>query len=96
MASLRGFNLAKLSQIRVVFSSFDNRISSAREFLRRVSAHKMSESNPKCRVTTDIKDDLSNPFIEVTFSDGSTLYFDAVKSSALQMVAQINIKARTL
>ena len=102
----------------------------------------MSESNPKCRVTTDIKDDLSNPFIEVTFStlnltpfikkstpictnycciatvvrlsrpnlvhydvqfshtflsgDGSTLHFDAVKSTALQMVAQINIKARTL
>ena len=34
MASLRGFNLAKLSQIRVVFSSFDNRISSAR-YVRR-------------------------------------------------------------
>lgn len=38
-----------------------------REFMRRVTASKLKETNPKCEVACEVKGDYSVPTIDVTF-----------------------------
>ena len=40
---------------------------SLREFLRRVSSQKLMESNPKFKLSSEVKCDQSEPFIKITY-----------------------------
>lgn len=96
MAKVRGFTLENISNIKIVFSTFDNRVSSARELFRRVSSSKLQQTNPKCQIISKITEDLADPSIEVTFSDDTKLRFNCAELPALKMVEQINTKSRSL
>lgn len=39
-----------------------------REFVRRVSSPKLLESNPKFKLSTEVKSDQSEPYIKITYS----------------------------
>lgn len=46
-----------------------------REFLRRVSSKSMRDSNAKCEIISDIKNDGSEPVVQVVFSKWRTIMY---------------------
>ncbi|RDD41097.1 39S ribosomal protein L53, mitochondrial [Trichoplax sp. H2] len=69
--SARLINLTNAGRINVSFCSFDLRSKSAREFLRCLYGKKVAESNTKCIIRTQVKNDDSEPTIQVALSDGT-------------------------
>lgn len=94
MAAIRGFSLAKINKISIIFSVLDTRITSTREFLRRVTCTKVQDTNPKCIVTSEIRGDNTQPQVHIVFNDGSDLNIDPVNKTALDLIS--DIKSRTL
>ena len=45
-----------------------------REFLRRVSASKLQETNPKCQITADLSVKHTEPTVDIEFSEWRKLY----------------------
>ncbi|XP_002738424.1 large ribosomal subunit protein mL53-like [Saccoglossus kowalevskii] len=75
VAVIRGVTLKVVSAINVQFCPFEERVRGTRQFLSYMGNENMRATNPKCKMTTTIKNDRSDPIIDVTFSDGSQLVF---------------------
>ncbi|KAK3699564.1 hypothetical protein QZH41_014277 [Actinostola sp. cb2023] len=71
MAAIRGMSLKNVVKIRGSFCSFDPKTTTIRDFLRRVNAKNMTETNNKCDIKIDVKNDNSEPSIEVTYGESS-------------------------
>ncbi|CAI8032328.1 39S ribosomal protein L53, mitochondrial [Geodia barretti] len=96
MAAVRGFSLGKLASVRMIFSVFDSRSTSTREFMRRVTAARVRETNSKCDVTHEVRGDQTPPTVQVRFTDGSEFVLEGASHTALDIIAAINRKSRTL
>ncbi|XP_057313966.1 uncharacterized protein LOC130655250 [Hydractinia symbiolongicarpus] len=74
----RGATLKMVKAMRISFDPFcsSNAVTIAREFLRRVSSPKLIETNPKFKLSAEIKSDGSSPSIEVTYVDKDTQVLD--------------------
>ncbi|XP_020631068.1 uncharacterized protein LOC110068046 [Orbicella faveolata] len=88
MALIRGASLKQVARVTVSFCPFDPNTSTARDFLLRVSCRRMIDSNPKCQVISNFKNDRSEPVVEVVFNDKDTL---TLKTSSLRLMDMITI-----
>ncbi|KAL9962906.1 hypothetical protein ACROYT_G032057 [Oculina patagonica] len=82
MAAIRGASLKQVARVTVSFCPFDPKTASARDFLLRISCRRMIDSNPKCQVISNFKNDGSEPAVDVVFSDKDTL---TMKTSNLKL-----------
>ena len=74
----RGATLKMVKEIKVAFDPFGgDAVTAAREFVRRVSSPKLLETNPKFKLSTTVKHDGTDPYMEVTFVDNEKVVIDA-------------------
>jgi len=65
-----------------------------RDFLLRVSCRRMIDSNPKCQVISNFKNDRSEPVVEVVFNDKDTLTLETSSLRLMDMITIFNKKCR--
>ena len=65
--------LQNIKSVQVSFSPFDAKSKSAREFLRRVSATKVKETNRKAEIQCVVREDYGENKVDVVFRDGQSL-----------------------
>ncbi|KAM7425435.1 ribosomal protein L53 [Porites harrisoni] len=86
MAAIRGASLKQVAKVTVSFCPFDPMTATAREFLRRVSSKGMRDSNAKCEIISDIKNDGSEPVVQVVFSKWGTVCMPCRKKKTWTLV----------
>lgn len=94
MAAIRGLSLKQVSKVKVSFCPYDPKTATIREFLRRVSSKKMLDTNNKCQVVSEVKNDRSEPQIEVVFTDKDTMNMRTADMKLMEILARFNIKCR--
>lgn len=94
MAAIRGVSLKQVAKVTVSFCPFDAKTATAREFLTRISSKGMRDSNNKCEVNSSIKNDGSEPVVEVIFNDKDTLTMKTKNLKLMDMLAMFNKKCR--
>jgi len=94
MAAIRGASLKQVAKVTISFCPFDPKTATAREFLRRVSCKGMRDSNNKCQVISDIRNDASEPVVEVIFNDKDSLTMKTSNLKLMDMLAMFNKKCR--
>lgn len=94
MAAIRGASLKQVAKVTVSFCPFDPMTATAREFLRRVSSKGMRDSNAKCEIISDIKNDGSEPVVQVVFNDKDTLTMKTNSLKLMDMLAMFNRRCR--
>ncbi|XP_065898138.1 large ribosomal subunit protein mL53-like [Dysidea avara] len=92
----RGLDLSRIKKVIVTFWSYDQRNSAVREIYRALSRDQLKESNPKCSITANVLSIPIDPKVEVTFADNSTILYNTVDMEAIQLLAKINKKAKSL
>ncbi|XP_066927310.1 uncharacterized protein [Clytia hemisphaerica] len=66
----RGASLKMVKEIHAAFDPYGAKgVTIVREFLRRVSSPKLADSNPKFKLTSEVRCDQSNPYIKITYVD---------------------------
>ncbi|XP_068706964.1 large ribosomal subunit protein mL53-like [Montipora foliosa] len=94
MAAVRGLSLKQVAKVTVSFCPFDAKTATARDFLARVSCKSMRDSNNKCEIISNIKNDDSEPVVEVVFNDKDTMTMKTKKSKLMDMLAMFNKKCK--
>ncbi|KAJ7351790.1 39S ribosomal protein L53/MRP-L53 [Desmophyllum pertusum] len=94
MAAIRGASLKQVARVTVSFCPFDPVTATARAFLLRISCRSMIDSNPKCQVISNFKNDGSAPVVEVLFNDKDTLTMKTSGLKLMDMLATFNNKCR--
>eukprot|EP00695_Tsukubamonas_globosa_P001511 TRINITY_DN253_c0_g1_i1.p1 TRINITY_DN253_c0_g1~~TRINITY_DN253_c0_g1_i1.p1 ORF type:complete len:108 (-),score=21.42 TRINITY_DN253_c0_g1_i1:53-376(-) len=82
-----------VKSVKAVVNPWDHSVLSSREFLARISANKVTKTNPKC--VYDIKVDWNSaPHLEIEFIDNTKLAIDPKGiSDVRQIMTQIKNKA---
>mgnify|MGYP001467536047 FL=1 len=83
--------LKNIKLLRVAFSPFDPRSKSAREFLRRVSANKVLESNKKAVVESVIREDYGENTVDIEFNNGQKLNLVTCDMIAEEILEEVEL-----
>ncbi|XP_078461022.1 large ribosomal subunit protein mL53 [Lampetra fluviatilis] len=66
-------SLKAVKSISVRLCPFQDNVRSTREFLMLIGSDKVRDSNDKCNITTEVRNDNSEPQVDITFNDGDKL-----------------------
>ncbi|XP_032229269.1 uncharacterized protein LOC116612656 [Nematostella vectensis] len=94
MAAIRGLTLKQVTKIHVSYCPFDPKTATIREFLRRVSAKNMLDTNNKCKITKEVRNDNSEPHLEITFADKDVLGLKTGNMKLMDMLSLFNQKCK--
>ncbi|XP_022795000.1 39S ribosomal protein L53, mitochondrial-like [Stylophora pistillata] len=94
MAAIRGASLKHVARVTVSFCPFDSKTATARDFLLRVSCRRMIDSNPKCQVISNFKNDGSEPVVDIVFNDKDTLSMKTSNMKLMDVIATFNNKCK--
>uniref|UniRef100_A0A3B3RYB1 Large ribosomal subunit protein mL53 n=1 Tax=Paramormyrops kingsleyae TaxID=1676925 RepID=A0A3B3RYB1_9TELE len=95
MATIRGKVLLKnIKSIVVQFCPFESNVRSTREFLAVVGSEKVRSTNMNCEVRTEVKHDGSDPFVNITFTDGERLLMKGKKLTSFEMLSALNSRCQ--
>jgi hypothetical protein len=83
--------LKNIKLLRVAFSPFDPRSKSAREFLRRVSANKVRETNNKAVIESVIREDHGENTVDIEFNNGQKLNLVTCEMIAQEILEEVEI-----
>ena len=62
-------NLKSCKSVKITFNPWQIETKSIRDFYHYIYSPKMRNTNDKCKVTVDLRSDLVDPKLEVTFSE---------------------------
>ncbi|XP_022602728.1 39S ribosomal protein L53, mitochondrial [Seriola dumerili] len=79
--------LKAVKTITVRFCPFESNVRSTREFLAMVGSEKARSTNMNCEVISMVKHDMSEPVVDVTYSDGERLVMKGAKLTSREMLS---------
>ena len=83
--------LRNIKTVKVSFSPFDTKSKSAREFLRRVSARSVQETNKKAEIQCVVREDYGENRVDIEFSDGQSLNLITCDMIADEILEEIHL-----
>ena len=83
--------LQHIKLVRVAFSPFDPRSKSVREFLRRISANKILDTNRKAKIETTVREDYGKNTVDIEFNNGNTLNLVTCDMIAEEILEEVEL-----
>merc|ERR1711976_293623 len=88
--NLNKINLAPVKQIKVTFDPFGPKVKSAREFAFAVTGKRRKKTNPECVVKLEVKNDRTEPIMEVKFNNGKNAVFKTQNLMTMDIIKEFN------
>ncbi|XP_034560877.1 39S ribosomal protein L53, mitochondrial [Notolabrus celidotus] len=79
--------LKAVKKIAIQFSPFQSNVRSTREFLAMVGSEKVRSTNMNCEVISTVKNDKSEPVVDITYVDGERLVMKGAKLTSSEMLS---------
>eukprot|EP00941_MAST-03F_sp_MAST-3F-sp1_P004393 g4393.t1 len=89
-------SLEHVSKIQFSFDAFDPSMKGQREFHRRCVGRKVFQTNPKCEIIVNQKEDMSKPVTKITFSDGHEISMETADMKYEDIAEVLNGHVMTL
>lgn len=89
-------NLKPVNRIVIKFDPFTPSCVETRTLLYYLSNPKIAETNPACRIRTEVLNNRSDPSVELKLSNGESFLFKSANLTALEMLKLFNLHITTL
>ncbi|XP_064652882.1 large ribosomal subunit protein mL53-like [Lineus longissimus] len=83
---MKNFHLRGVNKVKLSFDPFHESVNSVRQMVFLMSADRVQMSNDNCKIKTEILSNMSEPQIDVDFTDGRKAIIKTANLSTLEIL----------